>query len=105
MSCCLLVAHQYVLNLALSEDGILNVQCRTSGVAEDVLNALVLKGANEHISPREEFRHVGHLQCQVFLQKSRIFCIALKREWRVASAGRCMSASCRGPLTPLMAQT
>ena len=46
----LLVAHQNVFHALLAEDRIVNVQCRAAGIAEYVVDALVLKGADQHIA-------------------------------------------------------
>ncbi len=46
----LFVAHQDVFHALLAEDRIVNVQCRAAGIAEYVIDAFVLKGADQHIA-------------------------------------------------------
>jgi hypothetical protein len=46
----LLVTHQNVFHALLAEDRIVNVQCRAAGIAEYVVDAFVLKRADQHIA-------------------------------------------------------
>ena len=46
----LLVAHEDVFQALLLEDGIVDVQRGAAGIAEDVVDAFVLQGANQHLA-------------------------------------------------------
>ncbi len=46
----LLVAHQNVIDLVLPEDGVVDMQCRTAGIAPDMLDTGVVKRADENVA-------------------------------------------------------
>jgi len=44
------MAHQDVLDLVLAENGVVDVQRCAAGIAENILDAGVLKRADEHVA-------------------------------------------------------
>jgi hypothetical protein len=53
MDGCLLVAHQDVLEFVLLEDGVVDVQHRAAGIAEDVFHALLGQATDQYLSARD----------------------------------------------------
>ena len=54
----LLVSNEYVLDLVLLEDGVVDVQNGAPGISEDVLDALVDQGLNDDLGTSQ--LHVGN---------------------------------------------
>jgi hypothetical protein len=58
----LLVAHQDVLDLLLMEKRVVDRQHRPARIPEDVLDPLILQGADHHVRPGH---HLAHLSCSI----------------------------------------
>jgi hypothetical protein len=50
---CLLVAYQDVLEFVLLEDGVVDIQDRAAGIAEDVFHALFGQATDQYLSARD----------------------------------------------------
>jgi hypothetical protein len=58
----LLVPDEHMLDLLLLEERVIDRQHRTAGIAEEMLDALILKGANDHFGASHHLAHNGLLR-------------------------------------------